>query len=91
MKYAEFRPIDPYRGEGQVIVELIWNCPKVNIVENPRKNAKYKRLLPDTKRELIDLVKNGSSIFRVTISFPRQLKNFKLTTPPRSRSSKSCE
>ena len=43
MKYAEVRPVDPYRRENQVIVELIWNCPKVNIVENPRKNAKYKR------------------------------------------------
>lgn len=89
MKYAEVRPVDPYRRENQVIVELIWNYPKVNIVENPRKNAKYKRLLPDTKRELIDLVKNGSSIFRVFMFFPRQQKNFKLTTPQQSRFSKS--
>lgn len=89
MKYAEVRPVDPYRRENQVIVELIWNCPKVNIVENPRKNAKYKRLLPDTKRELIDLVKNGSSIFRVFMFFPRQQKNFKLITPQLSRFSKS--
>lgn len=89
MKYAEVRPVDPYRREDQITVEVIWNCPKVNIVENPRKNAKYRRLLPDTKRELIDLVKNGSSIFKVVRFFPRLRKSFKLTTPQPNRFSKS--
>jgi hypothetical protein len=79
MKYAEVQPVDPYRRENQVIIELIWNSPKVTIVDNPRKNAKYKRLLPDTKRELIDLVKNGSSIFKVTLNFLR-LQNNSIST-----------
>lgn len=89
MKYAEVQPVDPYRRENQVIIELIWNSPKVTIVDNPRKNAKYKRLLPDTKRELIDLVKNGSSIFKVTLNFLRLQNNCKSTIRQQNRFSRS--
>lgn len=89
MKYAEVQPVDPYQRENQVIIELVWNSPKVNIVDNPRKNAKYKRLLPDTKRELIDLVKNGSSIFKVTLNFLRRQNNSKSTIQQRNRFSRS--